>query len=130
MSHKLVFRLDDRREERLLLGSSVKIGRDAANAGAIDSPDRWLSRVHARIHHDGHHWRIVDTNSTNRVRVNGELIPPGETGARLLSDGDTLLLGGVELRLVREESSSVVLDEAPREVGSVKIGRASCRERV
>jgi adenylate cyclase len=117
MSHKLLFRWGDRREERLLKGSSVRIGRDAGNDVVIDSADRSISRFHARLDHDGQHWRITDTNSTNRVRVNSELIEPGPSGTRVLSDGDTLLLGGFELRFVREESESVVL-EAPPELGS------------
>ena len=59
----------------------------------------WVIVAKFSRHFDGRYWRIVDTRSTNRVRVNGELIEPEEAGARVLADGDAILLGSFEVAL-------------------------------
>jgi adenylate cyclase len=116
MACKLVWRRGSGRQEWPLEGTVLKLGRDPANDIVIDSGDLSVSRFHARLEGDGRHWRIVDTRSRNHVRVNGEFIPAGEAGARLLRDGDTVLLGAsVELRFLREEDAGVVLDERPQD---------------
>lgn len=109
MGSKLVFRRRGRRDERPLRGDLVRIGRDPQNDIVLDEADeRSVSRFHARIEHDGRHWRISDMRSTNRIRVNGELLPPDASTARALADGDTILLGSVEARFVREADSLVL----------------------
>jgi adenylate cyclase len=120
MAYKLVFRHKDRLEERPLAGRTVRLGRDRANEVAIDAEDRSVSRFHARLDFDGQHWRITDTKSTNRVRVNGDLIEPEDKGTRVLADGDGIALGGFEMRLVREESEGVVLDKGQVEPRSLR----------
>ena len=112
MAYKLVLRWADRREERPLAGRTVRLGRDPDNDIVIESPDRSVSRHHARLDFDGRSWRIVDTRSTNGVRVNGELITPGEAGARALADGDRFLLGALDVGLVREERGLLLTDES------------------
>lgn len=121
MAFKIVFRFREHREERMLLGSRVTVGRDPANDIVIEDPGRSLSRFHARLDFDGRYWRIVDTRSTNRVRVNGELIEPDEAGAQVLADGDAILLGGFEVRFLREAVDSVVLEDGAPHAGSVTL---------
>ena len=115
MAHKLVFGGSDRRGERRLEGTSVRVGRDPANDLVVEAPDWSVSRFHARFDYDGRQWRVVDTMSRNRVRVNGDLITPGDAGAVPLDDGDVVLLGGFEIRFVREESDQLVLKDDPRQ---------------
>jgi adenylate cyclase len=114
MAHKLIFRGPEHREERRLEGTSVRVGRDPGNDVAIEAADWSVSRFHARFEYDGKQWRVVDTMSTNRVRVNDELIVPGDAGAHPLTDGDRVLLGGFEIRFVREESDKLVFEEDKR----------------
>jgi adenylate cyclase len=122
LAFKLVFRQQDRRVERTLLGARVTLGRDPANHIVIDDPARSISRFHARFESAGDQkWRIVDTRSTNRIRVNGELIDPEEAGARTLADGDTLVLGSFEMRFVREEEGTVVLEKDKSAANSVTL---------
>jgi adenylate cyclase len=121
MAFKIVFRFREHREERMLLGSRVTIGRDPANDIVIDDPGRSLSRFHARLDFDGRYWRIVDTRSTNRVRVNGELIEPDEAAARVLADGDAILLGGFEVHFLREAVDAVVLEDEATPGGNVTL---------
>jgi adenylate cyclase len=120
MACKLVFRRNDRREEVPLRGRTVKIGREGGNDVVVDHEDRSISRFHARLDHDGTYWRIVDTHSRNGVRVNGALIPPGDAGARLLADGDTVVLGSLDLRFVREDEALRFDTDRP-DTGSVTL---------
>src|SRR5262249_40323395 len=106
MAYKLVLRWADRREERPLAGTKLRLGRDASDDLVIASPDRSVSRFHARLDFDGRAWTIVDTKSTNGVRVNGAVIERDRPHA--LADGDRLLLGNVEGELVREEGAVVL----------------------
>jgi adenylate cyclase len=110
MSYRLVLGAKGRDEARPLRGTSLCLGRDPSSDVVIHDEDRTVGRRHARLDFDGRHWRVVDLESTNRVRVNGEFIPPGEAGARTLSDGDVILLGNYELSFVREDSESIVLE--------------------
>jgi adenylate cyclase len=111
MAYKLVLRWKNRREERPLVGTTVRLGRDATNEIVVEADDRSVSRFHARLDFDGKQWQVVDTQSRNRVQVNGRLIPPGDAGARYLNDGDLLLLGSFEAQFVREEDEIVLTDE-------------------
>jgi adenylate cyclase len=125
VAHVLVFRQKGRRETRPLRPPSTRVGRDPANEVVVEDEERSLSRFHARFDHDGRQWRVVDTHSTNRVRVNGELIEPGEAGARVLSDGDNVLLGGFEVRFVREEAEAVVFEPERREAAETARTRSA-----
>jgi hypothetical protein len=61
----------------------------------VDAPD--VSRRHLRITRDGKTIRIVDLDSTNGTRVNGEAVT-----SATLRNGDELLVGAQALRLVIE----------------------------
>jgi pSer/pThr/pTyr-binding forkhead associated (FHA) protein len=50
-----------------------------------------VSRQHAKIVHIGNQWSIVDLNSTNHTRVNGQRIEPQTPTP--LSDGTKLQFG-------------------------------------
>lgn len=113
MPYKLVCRRGSGRREWALKGATVRVGRDLANDIVIHDADRSVSRFHARLEFDGRCWRVVDTRSSNRVCVNGDFIEPEDAGARALSDGDSVLLGNVELRFVRDQDESVVLEDSP-----------------
>src|SRR5262249_17844499 len=56
----------------------------------------------------------------NHVRVNGSLIEPGEAGKRPLVDGDVILLGGFDLRFVRDDDERVVLADDARAGGNTQ----------
>ena len=72
---------------------SVVIGRTDEND--IVLPHRSISRHHAKIVRDGEHHTIVDLQSANGVRVNGEDYERIE-----LNPGDVVELGHVKLRFV------------------------------
>jgi adenylate cyclase len=124
MAHKLVLRRKDATREWSLEQTPITLGRDTANHIVVDDGDLSVSRFHARLERQGPHWRIVDTHSRNRVRINGELIGPGDDGARVLSDGDAIVIGSCELRFVREESERIVFDATrPGNTSSSQIRR-------
>ncbi|MEZ5376971.1 MAG: DUF3662 and FHA domain-containing protein [Acidimicrobiales bacterium] len=77
---------------RLELGPSVvSIGR--ANECTLTLVDTNASRHHADLQPEGDTYRLVDLNSTNGTRVNGQPIT-----SRLLADGDELTFGTVSVR--------------------------------
>lgn len=78
-----------------LEGEVVTVGRQASCTVSISNPN--LSRLHAELRHDGDCWTIEDRGSTNGTRVNDELIVLPTP----LSDGDTVHLGSVRLRVER-----------------------------
>lgn len=73
--------------------ASLVIGRTDENDVVI--PHRSISRHHAKIVRDGDHYTIVDLQSANGVRVNGEDYERIE-----LKSGDIIELGHVKLRFV------------------------------
>jgi adenylate cyclase len=115
MGFRLVFERDGQQHERPLPGTSFRIGRELDNDLVI--PDDSVSRHHARLDWKPPHWQVVDTHSTNRVRVNDLIIPAGEDGATVLEDGDGVVLGGFAFVLRRDEPDRLVLgdDEKPGE---------------
>ena len=80
---------DDRREVRLDAEPLV-IGRDPDNRLVLD--DRRVSRRHAEIRLRLGRYTLYDLGSTNGTYVNGR-----RAAETVLSDGDRIVLGGVEL---------------------------------
>ena len=79
------------------------MGRNPELADVVFYPDEpsSLSRVHATIQLDGEYFVVIDSNSTNGTRINGELLRPSDPVQ--LRDGDELVLGdlgklGVKMR--------------------------------
>jgi tetratricopeptide (TPR) repeat protein len=80
-------------QEFVLDKAAVVIGRTDENDVVINH--RSISRHHAKIVREGGHYHIVDLQSANGVRVNGE-----EYGKVELRKGDHVDLGHVRLRFV------------------------------
>jgi hypothetical protein len=75
----------------------ITIGRAHGPAHRhVQIPAPTVSRMHAMLRFQDRRWRLLNLSATNPVRVNGvELGTPDE--AVLLSDGDSIVLGEVEL---------------------------------
>ena len=81
---------------RLVAGSIVEIGR--AEAVEISLPEvRSISRTHARLRHQGRTVTIEDAGSTNGTFVNDQRVRKA-----MLTTGDRLRIGRVELAVTRE----------------------------
>ena len=83
-----------------LAGLEVALGKSSLVIGRTDENDvvlnhRSISRHHAKVVRDGDRYTIVDLQSANGVRVNGEDYERTE-----LNPGDVLELGHVKLRFV------------------------------
>ena len=90
------------REAVEILGSSLKLGRDASVAD-VTFPERSVSRLHARIAEVSPGvFQILDEGSTSGTWVNFAQIP-GESG-QALKDGDVINLGRVQLRFKQREA--------------------------
>ncbi|MGI8975963.1 MAG: FHA domain-containing protein [Thermomicrobiales bacterium] len=86
----------ERAGKRFALGEGQSIlGRSHDVDLQVDAPD--VSRRHLKIEREGQSIRIVDLNSTNGTRVNGEPVT-----SATLRNGDELLVGTQALRLVIE----------------------------
>jgi pSer/pThr/pTyr-binding forkhead associated (FHA) protein len=72
-------------------GDVVTIGRGDTNTIAIE--DSKASKEHCRIERDGDRWKVVDLESKNGTRVNGEFC-----NKAWLKHGDTILIGTAEIR--------------------------------
>jgi pSer/pThr/pTyr-binding forkhead associated (FHA) protein len=77
-------RPDGERVEFPLEGDTVVVGRDDGAGVCIDEP--LVSRQHARLERRGDLWAVVDLGSTNRTRVNGDVV----ARERVLRHGDEL----------------------------------------
>ena len=80
-------------QEFVLDKAAVVIGRTDENDVVVNH--RSISRHHAKVVREGGHYHIVDLQSANGVRVNGE-----EYGKVELRKGDHVDLGHVRLRFV------------------------------
>ena len=83
-----------------LAGMEFSLDRASLVIGRTDENDivlghRSISRHHAKVVRDGDHYTIVDLQSANGVRVNGEDYERIE-----LNPGDIVELGHVKLRFV------------------------------
>jgi hypothetical protein len=58
--------------------------------------DPTVSRQHARMTYDGHHWHLSNMSTTNAVLLNGAPLPDHGDGITL-QDGDRLEMGAVVL---------------------------------
>ena len=75
-----------RGKELVLDRSPIRLGRSEENDVEIDHPS--ISRKHCRLHLDAGTWKVMDAESRNGVRVNGE--PYAASGLR---HGDVLEIG-------------------------------------
>lgn len=82
-----------RGREMVLDRTPIRLGRSDENDISIDHPS--ISRKHCRLHLDGGTWKIMDAESRNGVRVNGE--PYAAIGLR---HGDVLEIGHLKFAFV------------------------------
>jgi pSer/pThr/pTyr-binding forkhead associated (FHA) protein len=75
----------------------VVIGRLADSDFVID--DRTVSRHHATIRREGAFWVLVDLDSTNGTRVNGERID----GRAVIKPGDEIGFGAATARFAPDD---------------------------
>lgn len=85
-----------------LEGASCYLDRDVATIGrGLDNDvvveDRRVSRHHARLQRGPRGWEIMDLASTNGSFVNGRQVKQ-----RLIAHGDTISLGGLEMKFFLE----------------------------
>jgi pSer/pThr/pTyr-binding forkhead associated (FHA) protein len=74
----------------------LEVGRDEGLAIRVDEP--LVSRRHATIERRGDAWVVVDQDSTNFTRVNGDRV----RRERELSHGDEVRFGRTALRFLAE----------------------------
>ncbi len=86
--------------------ASLVIGRTEENDVLLNH--RSISRHHAKIVRDGEHYTIVDLQSANGIRVNGEDYERIELNA-----GDVIELGHVKIRFVGPREDFVFDPHAP-----------------
>jgi ABC transport system ATP-binding/permease protein len=95
-------------QEYACIRTELKIGRTDDNDIVIDH--RSLSRTHAKIvREDNGDWRIIDMQSANGMKVNGESYAQVS-----LSSGDLIELGHVKLRFVAAGDDAAKLDSQGR----------------
>jgi len=87
---RVVFPLDE---------ETIVVGREDA---AIEIDEPLVSRQHARLERRESGWRLVDLGSTNRTRVNGEIVRE-----RDLADGDEIRFARATCRFVTTPGTSV-----------------------
>jgi pSer/pThr/pTyr-binding forkhead associated (FHA) protein len=75
-------------------GEAMEVGRDERVAIRVDEP--LVSRRHARLERRPDGWVVVDLDSTNFTRVNGERV----RRERVLAHGDELRLGRAVCRFL------------------------------
>ena len=98
-----------RGRELILDRSPIRIGRSDDNDVGIDHPS--ISRQHCRLHLEGDTWKVMDAESRNGVRVNGE--PYAAIGLR---NGDIIEIGHLRF-LFAAPGAAVIL---PPENASVR----------
>jgi pSer/pThr/pTyr-binding forkhead associated (FHA) protein len=89
-------RADGEAVEFPLDGEAMDVGRDEDVAIRVDEP--LVSRRHARLERRPYGWVVVDLDSTNFTRVNGERV----RRERTLAHGDELQLGRAVCRFLSE----------------------------
>ena len=82
-----------RGEELVLDRSPIRLGRSEENDLRIEHPS--ISRKHLRLHLDNGTWKVMDAESRNGVRVNGE--PYAQIGLR---HGDVVEVGHLRYAFV------------------------------
>lgn len=102
-----------------LLGREITIGRDRANRIRID--DHFVSKFHAKLLVRRGEVTIIDLDSANKTRVNGEIIRE-----RLVRIGDEIQFAGVrcQLRMPLEPSTGGAALESDGETDEERASRA------
>jgi type VI secretion system FHA domain protein len=96
-------------ETRQIECDELSIGRGRESDWVLPDPERVLSRRHCVVARRGVAWELTDT-SANGIFVNHEPSCVGRNGARVLRDGDRLILGSYEIEVALRERAAF---EAP-----------------
>src|SRR5947209_4162759 len=80
------------REWELGPDQPVTLGRSRENT--ITLVDEHVSRLHAKVFHEEHHWHLRDFGTLNGTKLDGELIDQ----EALLRDGQVIGIGEIQLR--------------------------------
>lgn len=86
--------------QEVILGRTVTPadgGITYVNLAPFGADEKGVSRQHARLLREERALYLLDLNSTNGTRLNGELVPAGVE--RRLHDGDELMLGRLSMSL-------------------------------
>jgi len=102
-------RPDGERVEFALEGDTLVVGRGDDASICIDEP--LVSRQHARLERREGGWVVVDLGSTNRTRVNGEVV----MRERALADGDELRFARAKCTYLCGADKSAVAAPGPGE---------------
>jgi type VI secretion system protein len=94
------------RQERTLSKGTLSIGRGSGNDWVLPDPDQHLSRTHCMLSYEqGQYW-LTDL-STNGMLLNGARTPTVRDSRTVLTDGDSILLGGYKLLIAEVEDRAV-----------------------
>ncbi len=74
----------------------VTIGRQKDSSVHIDEPA--VSRLHARIYHDGQAWNLEDLDSRTGTKLNGKRL----SKSGILTNGDLFIIGKTRVRFSME----------------------------
>ena len=90
------------RQVRTLAQGSLSIGRAAGNDWVLADPDQHLSRTHCMISYDAGRYVLTDL-STNGMLINGAREPTSRNSRIVLTDGDSVRLGGYMLEVAEAD---------------------------
>jgi pSer/pThr/pTyr-binding forkhead associated (FHA) protein len=83
----------------------IFLGRETDND--LQLPVDGVSRYHAKLTEENGLWRVVDLDSSNGIKVNGERV-----STRILTDGDLVHLGKVILRFLADPAPEMSAEAA------------------
>lgn len=94
----------------LKTGSNI-VGREHPTGHAdiaIPCNDNYMSRHHIKIEgvitSKGTEYRLSDNNSTNKVKLNGSTLPPGDIV--ILKSGDRIIIGHTQIEFILQSQSA------------------------
>jgi type VI secretion system protein len=90
------------RQVRTLGQGTMSIGRAAGNDWALPDPEQTLSRTHCSISFESGHYVLTDL-STNGMLINGAREATSRNSRTVLTDGDTVQLGGYVLEVAEAD---------------------------
>ena len=94
------------RQERTLSRGTLSIGRGSGNDWVLPDPEQHLSRTHCMLGFEqGQYW-LTDL-STNGMLLNGSRTPTVRDSRTVLTDGDSIVLGGYKLTIAEVEDRVV-----------------------
>jgi pSer/pThr/pTyr-binding forkhead associated (FHA) protein len=100
--------LDNTNARHRISRTTTTIGRASTNDISIDSNS--ISRYHARLVVETEGLFLVDLESTNGCKVNGQAIT-----RRKLNDGDAILIGEANFRFTIQQASNIRNDDTANE---------------